>query len=713
MTVLSRIVTNAVLDPAYSYSSNFDFGVKADPDALQIFKLHGTINKDVVDGDRSRIVLKLNDYDLVHEFREQLFDRLKADIAGAHLVIIGHSLTDPDIKDIVDRSFDLNTKSGGGGRITVFSYTRDPGRAALFESRGLAVCFGGLDDLFANLTSLIVPVPTTAIPSGDPLDLHPELRPTTIDVAHQLATARRDASAMFNGWPASYADIGGGLTFARNVADQIVSQLAGTDRTIAILLGPSGVGKTTAARQALTVLSQAGTLCWEHKVDQVLRPRAWRALAAHLRAKGLTGCLFVDEAHIELSELNDLVEGLASDGNVALRLLLVSSNNQWSPRIKVPSFHKTSQEYTLTKVQGNEIDRLLNLAEFEPQVRVLVEEGFSGFSRTERRRRLTQRCEADMFVCLKNIFASEKLDDIIIREYETLNLPLQEVYKTVAAMDSAGIRVHRQLIIRLLGIRSASIATILDGLAEIIHEQSVDEREGIYAWRGRHSVIMEIVADRKFFNEQDRYDFYSRVIDVISPTYDIEVRTIRELCSIDTGIAAITDRSKQNRLLRKILSIAPRERVPRHRLIRNLIALGEYEPAETEIRLFQNDFKLDGPAARYKIDLATARAVRTPGITREDRIFLLERAREIAAGAANKFRGNKSVLTAYCEVGLELARLGGNREVFDIAIKELKQAEEVSGDPDISRRVARLESRINSISIDKDVEFSSAEIEED
>ena len=106
--------------PAYSYSSNFDFGVKADPDALQIFKLHGTINKDVVDGDRSRIVLTLNDYDLVHEFREQLFDRLKADISGAHLVIIGHSLTDPDIKDVVDRSLDLNTKSGGGGRITVF-----------------------------------------------------------------------------------------------------------------------------------------------------------------------------------------------------------------------------------------------------------------------------------------------------------------------------------------------------------------------------------------------------------------------------------------------------------------------------------------------------------------------------------------------------------------------------------------------------------------
>jgi hypothetical protein len=78
-------------------------------------------------------------------------------------------------------------------------------------------------------------------------------------------------------------------------------------------------------------------------------------------------------------------------------------------------------------------------------VRALVEGGFSGFSRTERRRRLTQRCEADMFVCLKNIFASEKLDDIIIREYETLNLPFQEVYKTVAAMvggDSCPSSAH-------------------------------------------------------------------------------------------------------------------------------------------------------------------------------------------------------------------------------------------------------------------------------
>ena len=265
---------------------------------------------------------------------------------------------------------------------------------------------------------------------------------------------------MFNGWPASYADIAAGLTFARNLADQIVSQLATTDRLVAVLLGPSGVGKTTAARQALTTLSQSGTLCWKHKVDQTFHTRHWRALAAHMKSKGLTGCLFVDEAHIELSELNELIDGLAADGNNSLKLLLVSSTNQWYPRVKTPCLLRVAREYTLSRVHSNEIDRLLDLAEYEPQVRSSVEQGFAGFSRAERRRRLTLRCDADMFVCLKNIFASEKLDDIIIREYGTLNAPLQEVYKTVAAMESAGVRVHRQLIIRLLGMRSTSVSAI-------------------------------------------------------------------------------------------------------------------------------------------------------------------------------------------------------------------------------------------------------------
>jgi len=39
--------------PLATYSTNFDFGNNADPSATKLFKLHGTIDKDVCDGHKS------------------------------------------------------------------------------------------------------------------------------------------------------------------------------------------------------------------------------------------------------------------------------------------------------------------------------------------------------------------------------------------------------------------------------------------------------------------------------------------------------------------------------------------------------------------------------------------------------------------------------------------------------------------------------------
>ncbi len=680
------------------FSSNFDFGQRQMPGDVQLFKLHGTIESDVSDGNQSRIILTEGDYDYTSDFRQQLFDRLGADLASGTLVIIGHSLADPDIRSVVDRALTINRSAGGTGKIVLFMYTKDEGRAGLFEARGIDVCFGGIDDFFAGLASRVGASSSSAVlTSEDPLDHHPALRPATIDAAHALATGKPDVSGMYNGWPASYADIAAGLTFRRDLADPITDQLVAGEKHVAVLLGPSGVGKTTAARQIVRRLSELGFWAWEHKPEQPLLAYKWREVAANLRNNDRVGCLLIDDAHLELAEINDLLDYLNSDISKNLRLILVSTSNQWLPRIKTPSLHKSSTEHQINKVHQSEIDRLLNLIENSHELSSLVEDSFSGFSRAERRRRLVQRCEADMFVCLKNIFASEKFDDIILREYATLEHTLQDVYKIVAAMEAAGVRVRRQLVIRLLGIPSDQVSAILARLTDIIHEQSVDERLGIYSWRGRHRVIMNIVADHKYYPEKQKFDLLSNVIDSVQPSYDIEIRTLRELCGDEGGISSISDKKQQNILLRKMLSVAPRERVPRHRLIRNLISLGDYERAETEVRLFEKDFKLDGPAARYKIDLGVARAIYSPGLLDEDRFVLLDKVRESAANLASRFSQNKQVLTSYCEVGLHIARYTGDGSVFLAAINELKSAEQKTGDADISRRIARLEHRMDMI----------------
>jgi hypothetical protein len=689
--------------PLTVYSSDFDFRVHENPLAQKVFKLHGTIEKDAVDGDRSRIILTDGDYDLTSAYREQLYGRLKTDLAGAMLVILGHSLTDPDVREIANKAASLNAQMENGGQIILFIYTRDDERAVLFEARGLTVCFGGIDDFFAGLTAKKFGVVVASV-ADDPLDRHPALRPTTLDVTHASDPKRSEVGIMFNGRPATHADILAGLTFDRTVCTGVIKQLTTEDALVATLLGASGVGKTTAARQVLQKVREANVLCWEQKPDMPLPVTEWFKLAADLRDRGLRGVLLIDDAHGYLYEINELADRLLAADNPHLKLFLVATRHQWNPRIKTATLYKFGREFRLSQLSGEEIERLLQLVDVNASINKLIEPQFRGFSRAEKRVRLVDRCEADMFVCLRSIFASENFDDIILREYADLEPNLQDIYRYVAAMENAGVKVHRQLLIRLLSIPASAISSALAGLTDIISEYDVNVKEGIFAWRARHNVIANIITRYKFNDTGKVIALFEQVIRNLQPTYDIEVRTIRELCNIDTGIPSIPDKETQNRLLRMMISVAPGERVPRHRLIRNLIASGDYDRAETEIRVFESDFSLDGPVYRYKVDLMVARATKSPGLMREDRVKILQDGRDLALTGIDRFALNKSLLAAYAELGLEYYRIDGTYEVFDDAMDKLREAEEKLGDPDVSRTISRLTRRIHGLPTEAEVD---------
>lgn len=217
------------------YTCNFDFHVRENSDSIQLFKLHGTLQKDEAFGDKSRLILTQADYDGTENYREDLYTRLKGDLVGAHLVIIGHSLADPDIRSVVDRVLKLRAASGSATKVSLLLYTSDIGRADLFEARGMDVCFGGLDDFFAGMVQHIVPSASPVASTGDPLGVVHALRTTTVDVAHSL-NLQADVSSMYNGWPVSYADIRAGQTFRRNVANTIERQFQEDGKPIAVLL---------------------------------------------------------------------------------------------------------------------------------------------------------------------------------------------------------------------------------------------------------------------------------------------------------------------------------------------------------------------------------------------------------------------------------------------------------------------------------------------
>ena len=85
-----------------------------------------------------------------------------------------------------------------------------------------------------------------------------------------------------------------------------------------------------------------------------------------------------------------------------------------------------------------------------------------------------------------------------------------------------------------------------------------------------------------------------------------------------------------------------------------------------------------------------ARAVRTPGILEEDRIAILEQARELAVVGVERYPYNKNILIAYADIGVGYFRRTGSYKFFDEAINQLKLAEDRLGDPDIAATISRL-----------------------
>lgn len=692
--------------PLSVITSNYDFREQKYPEATKLYKLHGCIEKDISDGNQSRIIISESDYDNTSEYRDFLWDAFKQDLNGSSIVIIGYSLADLHIKEIVDRAISNNNKSHIPAKIYLLLYTKDENRALLLERRGVTVAFGSVDDFFVELQKQSEPTRLVYQSTGDPLDGQSSLQPVTLNIEDELRNIEKNVSAMFQGWPATYSDIKAGLTFDRTIIRSLESAINDETKICVCLLGASGMGKSTTARKAVLGLKETGYHCWEHKGIHKLLFEEWRAVAKDLKEKGEKGILFIDDAHNHLFEINNLIDLLSADENYHLKVLITSTRNHWYPRIKTPNIFQKGEQYILKNLDEVEIEGLLSLVETHADLQPLIEHSFSGFSRAERKRRLVAKCESDTFVCLKNIFASEQFDDIVLREYAELDENLQHIYRLVAAMESAGVNVHRQLVIRLLGIPVEAISASLVSLVDIIHEYTISEREGIYGWKGRHPVITDIISKYKMSDEDEYFKLFERIIDNLIPTYDVEIRTIKQLCSFDAGISRFPDKHLRNKLLRKMISKAPGERIPRHRLIRYLIDVNELEKAETEIRIFENDFKSDGPLERFKIILLLARAEKTSGILSEDRIAILEMAREKSLKAVDKYKNNKNLLKTYCDVGLEIFRRSKDPSVFDDSMQKLRDAELRIGDPDVTSAIINFErqySRIQSLILE-DVE---------
>lgn len=672
------------------YSSNHDFHGAGMKDEQELLKFHGTIEKDICDGSNSKIIITSTDYDEVSAYRELLYSRLRDSLYSKSVLIVGQSLSDPDLRSLVDDAQKLKANSGAPGKIFLFVFEQNEDLAAVFEARGLTVCFGGIDELFNALLRAAPDEQLVLSVTSEVLSAAPILETSTLNVETALANQVPQLDRMFSGRPASYADIAREWTFDRNIANQIETQVCDENgKPISLILGAAGVGKTTAVRLAFSRLVGRDIVCWEHNADFAFEVDEWVKINEELGLRKSTGVLFIDDAHQFLRQINRLVEILTAKDHVNLRLILVSSKPHWNPRLKSAELFKNSVEYELSRLNMGEINGLLDLLDSSAEIRALVEDSFLGFNRQQRLERLKERCSADMFVCMKNIFGYQSIDTILLEEFASLSEDLQHIYRIIAGMQAVGAKVHRELVRRITGLQAGQVARVLDDMDGIIEEYTVSERDGIFGWKVRHPLIAGILTKYKYSTEDELYDLFERIVDTVNPAYRFEVQSLNDMCDLETGITRLNDRSRQNVILRRMISKAPNLRVPRHRLIHNLIVLGKFDVAESEIRIFEKELRSDGPVLRYKIRLKLGIAKHTDGIQSEDRAAFVTDAAVMARKCIETFPDDKNMYRIFLDTGVDLFRYTSNAELFVEAMQAATEAQERLLDPELRSIIAR------------------------
>jgi len=319
-----------------------------------------------------------------------------------------------------------------------------------------------------------------------------------------------------------------------------------------------------------------------------------------------------------------------------------------------------------------------------------VDSGFVNLPRGEQKRILRERCSADMYVCMKNIFASEELDYILLREFGELDEPSQDIYRHVAALEALGARVHRQLIMRLLNVEAGSLAGILTRLSGIVSEFDISPHRGLYGWETRHKIIAATIARYKYAQQSELEKLFERLIDAVNPTVRLEIESAKALCTEDFGIDRLADVTRQVDLLKQVVDLLPGEAIPRHRLIRHLIDQDRLDEASLELRKALAAVSVNPVLARYEVLILVRQAELAPGLLPEDRLAILLDAEAKALKNLSRYSGDMHSYRVYGDVAIALAKAGDGTRALAEAVKRAEAAESSILDPamrEIRRRL--------------------------
>jgi len=511
-----------------------------DPRNLLLLKLHGCITRTA--NPDCPLILTVDQYVDHRIGRSRLFDRL-TDWGFEHVfVFVGHSLQDPDIRQLLK---DLTKEGANRARFYCVVPDADPIEQRALEQQRITVISGTFADFMKALDSAIA-TPFRSIilaPTASSLPIADRFRDRTalpsknlaqfltldVDYVNSLQPTETVAPKDFyTGYNPGFSAIEQSLDVRRQISDEILTDVFLANESersgrleLILIKAHAGAGKTVLMRRlAWEASHDYGCICLFLRTNGIINVAALSELVDLCSQRVF---LFVDDSADRVREFESLVSQIGAAGR-HVTVITAERINEWNVFCQSFSAHVT-EVYELRYLTSVEIGGLLTLLEKHD-----AEGELKSLPASDKRKEFEERAGRQLLVALHEATLGLPFVEIIRNEFDHIwPLEAKQVYLTICVLNRLNVPVRAGIISRVHGIAFEDFKQRMLTPLEHIVQAEFDSVSRDYVYRARHPHIAQIVFDTILVKQEDRFDSYMRCLGALNIDYSTDRIAFRQM----------------------------------------------------------------------------------------------------------------------------------------------------------------------------------------
>ncbi|MGA9047543.1 MAG: SIR2 family protein [Dehalococcoidia bacterium] len=507
--------------------------------SIALIKLHGCIT--YINDPNVQLILHADQYITHRNGRQRLFNMV-TDWGYEHpIIFVGHSLSDPDIREMLLELGNQNTRP----RYYTVSPTLTDAEQRMWEQKRISSLLGTFEDFLKSINSGIPssfrPVTILSATAELPISKHLVVPINSLSesclsfldndvdyVTNNMQTPTIDPRLFYKGFSGGWSAIDQNLDVRRGIVDTILSDVILSENSsskfscgLYLLKGHAGSGKSVLLRRiAFEAATSFGKLCLFKKQLGHLR---FEPIAELAQATKEHIFLFVDKISENVSEIQNIITRCRTN-KLSLTIIATERPNEWNISCTDLDLF-VSDEYEVGNLTPQEIDKLLELLDRHHSLGTLQKMALA-----ERRRAFLQVAQRQLLVALHEATMGKPFEDIIADEYEGIRPDkAQSIYLAICILNQFDVPVRSGVISRVFGIRFTDfMSELFQPLEQVVNfEYDSHCRDNVYM--SRHPRIAQIIFDRILSVPVQRLDKCIQLLNCLNIDYYTDRVAYRKL----------------------------------------------------------------------------------------------------------------------------------------------------------------------------------------